>query len=76
MTNPFGNLPSKVYFVAVLPGGKSLDYRQKGGGHFTQEKAAVERYESLIRTGVRAAVYSVCVEGQWDLYLDTEGQYA
>ena len=47
-------VPKKAYFVEVIRGGRTISYREKGGCHFTNKKYALERYEHLIRTGVRA----------------------
>lgn len=49
-------LPTKIYYVQVLPGGTPLGYRQRGGKIFTTEQHAVNHKEGLERMGVNARV--------------------
>lgn len=50
--------PKKFYFLEVVNGtGRHLRYGQRGGGHFTSEKAALERQEYIKRQGVESILY-------------------
>jgi hypothetical protein len=51
------SLPSKLYRLAVVPGGNPLGYRQKGGGTFSSLANMQERIDDLNRTGVLYEIY-------------------
>ncbi len=56
-------LPDKVWYVKILPGGKPLKYREKGGGLYAQERYAVSQYDYLKNRG--SNVELLIGEVQW-----------
>lgn len=49
-------LPSKIYYVEVLPGGEPLPFRVRGGKIFTTLYHADNHKDGLERLGVNARV--------------------
>lgn len=56
--------PKKLYYVEILPGGKPLEYRQKGGGTYANLNHANNAYEALRRYGSNVRLYETTTT--WD----------
>lgn len=39
--------PKKTYFITVIPGGRPLKYREKGGGHFKTGFNSADRFAKI-----------------------------
>lgn len=51
--------PKEIFYVEILPGGTPLGFREQGGGHFTSEKHARDRYEYHNNRGRRVRLYTI-----------------
>lgn len=62
--------PEGIYFVEILPGGPPLKSREKGGGHFTQKGAAIQRYLMHLKAGRRVKLHHTFAH--WTTISDSE----
>lgn len=50
-------MPKEQFYIKVLPGGRPLKFREKGGGVYTQYQHAQKQLDRLRRSGVRCELY-------------------
>lgn len=65
-----------MYRIKVLPGGRKLGYREKGGAKYTNYKAAMGQLIRLRRSGVKCDLYEAevvwrCVDADVPDNMDT-----
>lgn len=50
-------MPKEQFYIKIIPGGRTLKYREKGGGVYTQYQHARTQIDRLRASGVRCELY-------------------
>lgn len=56
--------PKTLFYVEIIPGGRQLGYRERGGKTYAQRAHAVTHRDRLIASGVEAVLFECTPEWQ------------